>query len=481
METTKPSSGPESVPFSSGFLKSIRARLLILLLIVIIPILAVQANTFRQRIKGRIWLETQGNLEIARATGERFYFFIKEVLRDGSTTGRLLLSPHLRAPARIELIKGMAGLNPIISHTHWINPQGRIILSSLSEAFGRDRWNRPYLQDVLSGKEWVLSDLFRSELTGAPVFSVSQAIRNEGGALAGIVVTVILADRLDEVLKIERPRNGSINLVDRQGKRVFQYPKGGLIWEKRQVWNNASLVSEALAGKDVTATVDVANEGVRKIVAFSPIPPLGWVAGAGRPEEEVMASIFSDQFNHSALFLVVVFGSTLAALAFSRGISVPVKRLREQALALGCGNLGGLVRIGGPAELEDLGRTMNRMAEELFKSKEQMLENADRILRQKEALLEANEQLEMRVQERTAELLKVNAQLRDEVKERRIKEKAYKQLSHKNELILNAAEEGIFGVDPHGIITFVNPTAARLMGVEIEELLNQQIHELSHH
>ncbi len=87
----------------------------------------------------------------------------------------------------------------------------------------------------------------------------------------------------------------------------------------------------------------------------------------------------------------------------------------------------------------------------------------------------------MRVQERTAELYKVNEQLKDEIRERRIKEKAYKQLSHKNELILNAAEEGILGVDPRGIITFVNPRAASLMGMEIEDLLNQQIHELTQH
>ncbi len=49
------------------------------------------------------------------------------------------------------------------------------------------------------------------------------------------------------------------------------------------------------------------------------------------------------------------------------------------------------------------------------------------------------------------------------------------------ELILNAAGEGIFGLDLEGKHTFVNPAAARMLGFEVEELLNQPSHSLWHH
>lgn len=68
METPEPSPEPESLPSSPGFLKSIQARLLILLLIIIIPVLAVQISTYRKRFQERRWQEIQGNLEIARST-----------------------------------------------------------------------------------------------------------------------------------------------------------------------------------------------------------------------------------------------------------------------------------------------------------------------------------------------------------------------------------------------------------------------------
>ena len=50
-----------------------------------------------------------------------------------------------------------------------------------------------------------------------------------------------------------------------------------------------------------------------------------------------------------------------------------------------------------------------------------------------------------------------------------------------NELILNAADEGIFGLDLDGCHTFVNPAAASLLGYDIQELLGQPSHTLWHH
>ncbi len=49
------------------------------------------------------------------------------------------------------------------------------------------------------------------------------------------------------------------------------------------------------------------------------------------------------------------------------------------------------------------------------------------------------------------------------------------------ELILNAAGEGIYGLDLHGCCTFVNPAAARMTGHSIEELLGQSMHDVVHH
>jgi two-component system sensor histidine kinase/response regulator len=47
--------------------------------------------------------------------------------------------------------------------------------------------------------------------------------------------------------------------------------------------------------------------------------------------------------------------------------------------------------------------------------------------------------------------------------------------------ILEAAGEGIYGLDIHGHTTFVNPAASRMLGYPPEALLGQSIHDLIHH
>lgn len=50
-----------------------------------------------------------------------------------------------------------------------------------------------------------------------------------------------------------------------------------------------------------------------------------------------------------------------------------------------------------------------------------------------------------------------------------------------NQMILEAAGEGIYGLDTKGRVTFVNPAAARIVGYTPKELIGLQIHDLIHH
>ena len=56
-----------------------------------------------------------------------------------------------------------------------------------------------------------------------------------------------------------------------------------------------------------------------------------------------------------------------------------------------------------------------------------------------------------------------------------------KELSLRNESILRAAGEGIYGIDRDGMVTFANPAATRMTGHEPEDLLGHRQHELIHH
>ena len=94
-------------------------------------------------------------------------------------------------------------------------------------------------------------------------------------------------------------------------------------------------------------------------------------------------------------------------------------------------------------------------------------------LRQRRLLLE-NQRL-------VDELQASNKVLGDEVVIRKRAEEALERLRRHNELILDAAAEGIYGIDRLGNTTFVNPAAARMIGWEVEELIGQPQHLILHH
>jgi len=89
-------------------------------------------------------------------------------------------------------------------------------------------------------------------------------------------------------------------------------------------------------------------------------------------------------------------------------------------------------------------------------------------------ILQDNERLLVqRVDEQTAQLIaaKEAAEKAAEINE---------GLSRSKQLILNSAGEGIFGLNERGIATFVNPSAARMLGWPVEELVGRKLHDLIH-
>jgi diguanylate cyclase (GGDEF)-like protein/PAS domain S-box-containing protein len=68
-----------------------------------------------------------------------------------------------------------------------------------------------------------------------------------------------------------------------------------------------------------------------------------------------------------------------------------------------------------------------------------------------------------------------------DVTERKGAQREAEQLGHRNQLILDSAGEGIYGLDQEGKTTFVNPAAAALTGFDPAELIGKDQHEIIHH
>ncbi len=142
-----------------------------------------------------------------------------------------------------------------------------------------------------------------------------------------------------------------------------------------------------------TQILDFEIAGARQFVQVSPFQDqqgLDWLTIVAIPESEFMAQINANTYTTILLCLAALGLATVLGIYTSRWISQPVYRLSQASKAIAEGNLAQSVEPSNVQELGVLAQSFNRMAQQLRDSFT--------------ALETTNQELEIRVEERTAEL-----------------------------------------------------------------------------
>ena len=71
--------------------------------------------------------------------------------------------------------------------------------------------------------------------------------------------------------------------------------------------------------------------------------------------------------------------------------------------------------------------------------------------------------------------------MQHDITERIRSEKVQRRLARYNQLLLESTAEGIYGMDLHGHLTFINPSAAAILGYNDSEALGRSAHAIMHH
>ncbi|MCB1727997.1 MAG: EAL domain-containing protein [Gammaproteobacteria bacterium] len=166
---------------------------------------------------------------------------------------------------------------------------------------------------------------------------------------------------------------------------------------------------------------------------------------------------------HQAQMQVFMLVSAFGLMAFAvwlvwlwRALFGRLLSLRDAAIRVADGRAGDALAVAGDDELADLAVAFNVMQE--------------RVSAREQALREAQDALELRVQVRTQELRDSNARLVAEMGER---QRAERQL-----LLLSKAVEqnpvGVMITDTDGVVEYVNPTVLEISGFALENVLGRR-------
>lgn len=359
-------------------LKSIRGRLILLLLIVLSSVILVEAFIYYQRFKAQRSAEFQANLEMAHAVGKNFETFLQGLVRSEVGIGlALTASRTLTDQDRNRMLDKFAGANPAVRSVMWMNPDGLVVAASFRPHIGYDLSDRSFFYRVKEGRDWAVSELIIGKATKKPAVTIGCGIRDKYGRLLGVVGFATELDRLDAVLGIPRSKGAGFSLIDNKGMHVFRYPSTKYTWERRNWLKYYPVIENALKGKDVLTRETSLSTGKKVLAAFTPISSIGWVASASRAENEVMKPIISTLLIQAGLVLLVTLMGFGTAIAFSRPISESIIRLRDHAKAVGRGELEKPAPVSGTDELKELAVVFNKMAMDV-QSREAALRESER-------------------------------------------------------------------------------------------------------
>lgn len=213
--------------------------------------------------------------------------------------------------------------------------------------------------------------------------------------------------------------------MDSQGMLVYRYPWIHPTWEQRNWIKDYPEFKEALSGKEVSKTVFAPFEEKNRMVGFVPVTSIGWAASAGQTEDIAMEPIASQLFPQAAMLFLITLAAFGTSLLCSRFIVNSVKRLRNHAISLGNGETNEPMAATGPAEIKELGYSLDEMAEKL---------------RSREADLREQRQW--------------------------------------LQVTLSSIGDGVLTTDLEGRITFINPVAAALTGFTLEEAAGQPVQSI---
>jgi PAS domain S-box-containing protein len=357
--------------------RSIQGRLVLLLLFVFIPLLVIEAYMFYERFKAERDDELQANLEVARSVAKTFESFVQDVLHQELAIGLAITSSQPMTSEDIARLLKTHQDYAAVREFSWVSPEGVFLYSSNPSLIGANNSDRTYFSDIAHGREWTVGELILSRATGEPVFTISRGIRDDKGALLGVVVGAVIPEKLDALLSLERGKGGSVTLIDNKGMLVYRHPAIKVSWEERNWLKDRPDMQQVLEGKEITTTVYAPYEGKKRLIGNTPVGSIGWIAGAGQREEELIAPILAGIGKSAVLILSVSIGAFVFALFFSRRIAGSVIALRAHALALGRGEQGERVRINQVSEFQDLAEAFNTMAEKVRSREMELIEQRE--------------------------------------------------------------------------------------------------------
>jgi diguanylate cyclase (GGDEF)-like protein len=367
LQTKLPKASPRNKPRLS-----IRARLIVVALVAIAPLMFERVRGLETARAERAELAHAQVIDLARGGAE--------AQREVTYSMRALLQVVARAYARTPLDTAECNhmLTDLTSNIPWIHgvavagSDGRIKCGTDPHGIGLSVADRPYFQSALRSRDFGLSDYLITRVSKMPSLIATFPASKDDGAINGMVLASINLQWIGDLAAKAAQHSGtSVLLIDGGGTLIAaSADAGGLIGK---TFADHALAKDMLANDEGTTTL-AGFDGVRRIFAYVRIPGTPARLAVGLDEAVVHSGI--DREITIAYLQLALFGVLVLLAAWFGGeqlIVRPIRSLARTAARFGRGDLR--VRASDEpwmAEFAPLAAALDDMARKLAGREEEL-------------------------------------------------------------------------------------------------------------
>jgi len=345
-------------------LKSIRARLVVLALIVIAPLMVDRMRVLEETRAHRVSDIAGDAKSLARQGAHRQAEIVANTNALLHATARLYESEARQSGSCTQFLAN-ATFAPWTKTIAVANSSGKIVCSSEPSVLGINIADRPYFQIAMASGGFSLSDYIIARGTSKPVIVAAHALHDENKQVTGVVLMSVnlqwLANLKDTV---DGNSFASTLVVDNNGMLIAASEDiAGRIGRN---FSNHRLVREMQTQDSGAITLDD-FAGDRRIFAYTRIPDTRIHLAVGISEDKALRQI-DRSIRNAYLQLLLILAGVLVGAWFSGEVMImqPLRAFARTAARLGRGELNARVSSTQlPTEFTPLAKAFNDMAAQL--------------------------------------------------------------------------------------------------------------------